>query len=65
MKIFNAADFYNGDIGEHSDVQKYEDCANLCVANADCSYFTFSDLRKKCYLKGLDIKNHRKNVYIN
>ena len=65
MKIFNAADFYNGDIGEHSDVQKYEDCANLCVANADCSYFTFSDLRKKCYLKGSDINNLGKKVNIN
>ena len=52
MKIFNEADFFAGDIGKHEDVQKYEDCADLCVANAECSYFTFNDIRKMCYLKG-------------
>ena len=58
MKIIEEADFYGGDNGEHSDVQKYEDCADLCVANADCLYFTYSQLKSKCFLKDWILIKH-------
>ena len=51
MKLYDEADFTQGDVAEHTDVSSVEDCVNLCVANSDCQYFTYATNKKKCWLK--------------
>ena len=58
MKVYENADFYRGDLAGHTDVLTLADCVKLCVADADCEYFTYVPDKKKCWLKdGISIKH--------
>ena len=51
MKLYDEADFNQGDVAGHADVSSVEECVTLCVANAECQYFTYVSDKKKCWLK--------------
>ena len=58
MKMYEDADFYKGDLKGHTDVLTLEDCVKLCVADADCEYFSYVTAKKKCWLKdGISIEH--------
>ena len=58
MKVYENADFYRGDLAGHTDVLTLADCVKMCVADADCEYFTYVPNKKKCWLKaGISIKH--------
>ena len=58
MKMYEDADFYKGDLKKITDVSTLEDCVKLCVADADCEYFTYVPNKKKCWLKdGISIEH--------
>ena len=51
MKIYTTADFYGGVIQQIEQIEEWEDCADLCLANNQCFYFTYQEARRTCWLK--------------
>lgn len=51
MKIFEAADFRNGNIKIHSLIKTWQECADLCFENSACIYFSFQVSLQRCWLK--------------
>ena len=56
MKIYTTADFYGGTIEQLEQIEKWENCADLCLANDKCLYFTYQEARRTCWLKDWLIK---------
>ena len=54
MKIYTTADFYGGTIQQLEQIENWENCADLCLANDQCLYFTYQEARRTCWLKGFD-----------
>ena len=51
MKIYTEADFFHGDLEQLEDIENWKDCADLCLANEKCLYFTYQQARRTCWLK--------------
>ena len=51
MKIYTEADFFHGDLEQLEDIENWKDCADLCLANEKCLYFTYQEARRTCWLK--------------